>query len=94
MLKLCIQLSQIGIRELLDSGVTCDKAYKIAKKYVREDANHKSQLVIDYVSCPLAMNWIKEHPISFLKAQQYVLNNFQDDRCCIYRTLIYLLVLA
>lgn len=67
---------QITVQELVDSGVTCDKAYKVAKKYVQEDANPKSQLVADYVSCPLAMNWIKEHPISFLKAWQYVLKNF------------------
>lgn len=66
---------QITIRELVDSGVTCDRAYKVVKKYVQEDAHPKSQLVIDYVSCPLAMNWIKEHPISFLKGWEYVVKN-------------------
>lgn len=67
---------QIAIRELVGSGVTCDRAYKVAKKYVQEDAYPKGQLVIDYVSCPLAMNWIKEHPISFIKAWEYVLKTF------------------
>lgn len=71
---------KVTIRELIETGRSADYCYKQAKKYVQDNNSPRGRLVIDYVSYPEAMNWIRVHPNSFLKAWGVIEHKLVEER--------------
>lgn len=71
---------KVTIRELIETGRSADYCYKQSKKYVQDNNSPRGRLVIDYVSYPEAMNWIREHPNSFLKAWGLVSGKLAQEK--------------
>ncbi len=71
---------KVTMRELIETGRSADYCYKQAKKYVQDNNSPRGRLVTDYVSYPEAMNWIREHPNSFLKAWGIVSEKLSQEK--------------
>lgn len=71
---------KVTIRELIETGRSAEYCYKQAKKYVQDNNSPLGRLVIDYISYPEAMNWIRVHPNSFLKAWGIVERELTEER--------------
>lgn len=71
---------KVTIRELIETGSSAEYCYKQAKKYVQDNNSPRGRLVTDYISYPEAMNWIREHPNSFLKAWGIVSEKLSQEK--------------
>ncbi|EDP6423518.1 hypothetical protein FVI60_09045 [Campylobacter jejuni] len=66
---------KVTIRELISTNKSADYCYKQAKKYIQNNNVPKGKLVIENVSYPEAMNWIKDHPNVYLKVWHLMQRN-------------------